>query len=994
MIFFIILTKMNYGGIKMNFEINEMYYGFKLLKEEYITEVQSTARIFQHVKSGARLLHLANEDDNKLFSIGFRTTPTDSTGVAHILEHSVLCGSKRFKTKDPFGEIGKSSLHTFLNAMTYTDKTVYPVASRNSVDFMNLMTVYLDAVLNPKIYENHEILRQEGWRYEIDPETNKLIYKGVVYSEMQGALSSPQEVLCSEIYRTVFPDTTYEYVSGGAPEDIPNLTQEDFENFHSKFYHPSNSYMFLYGDQDLDKCLKFIDEEFLCEFDAIEIPSKIEDTQEFLKPIEKNCYYSIGEEEEIKNKAYLALSFGFGETKNPMDLLTSEILYNMLIESSASPIKKALYKAGIGESMITKDDMNMDPTKEILFPIVVKNAEEAKKYEFKEIILNTLKKVTIEGIDKDQLKAAINTVEFNLREADPWRTANKGIQYMGRVLESWIYDGDPLIHLKYEEALNKIKAGIENRYFEEYIEKNMLKNNHSSLVVLVPERGLEARKVKALEEKLENYKNALSKEELEALILRNEKLKEEQIRKDTEEEKKTMPRLSIEEIEKKAEEIPQIVDFQDGVTILAHPISTNKIGYINFLFDGSVIEEKDIPYLGLLSNILGEVDTKDKPYLKLITEINKITGGIEFSNQVYTEKNNGKIYHPKFIIKAKAVLDNIKETLRLIEEIINTTAFEDLNRIKQIISEEKSKLQMKNISAGNTIGGNKVLAMVSLGEEYKERINGAKYYNFLCRLEAEFDTKAEDIRAIIARVYEGIFNKNNLIISIVCDKEDIDKIKENLGIVLDKLSQREIKQHYITAKAEGAIQGIITASNVQYVVKGFNFAELGRKYSGKMKVLQNILDNEYLYPMVRLQGGAYGCYMNLSNDGNVSLYSYRDPNLLRTIKVYDDTHSFLEKINYSKEDMEKFIIGTVGQTYRPLTPDKKGEAATKNYICNISFEELQQERDEILSTTVEEVKAYAELFDIGMKENYCCVVGNEGKIKEAKEIFNNIEVLL
>jgi len=357
------------GGIYMQFKTNEIYYGFKLLKEEKVEEAQSMARIFEHVKSGARLLHLENEDDNKLFSISFRTTPTDSTGVAHILEHSVLCGSRKFKAKDPFGDMAKSSLHTFLNAMTFTDKTMYPVGSRNSKDFMNLIDVYLDAVLHPRIYENHEILRQEGWRYELDENTNKLAYKGVVYSEMQGAMSSPEEVICSDIYRSLFPNTTYAFVSGGDPEVIPNLTQEDFEKFHSKFYHPSNSYIYLYGNQDLEACLKFINDEYLYEFDRIEIPSRIEDVKNFEGMIERTANYSIGEDENEENKAFLALNFAFEETRNGEAYLATKILYNMLIESSASPIKASLLKAGIGECIITRDDMNMDATKEILFPI-------------------------------------------------------------------------------------------------------------------------------------------------------------------------------------------------------------------------------------------------------------------------------------------------------------------------------------------------------------------------------------------------------------------------------------------------------------------------------------------------------------------------------------------------------------------------------------------------------------------------------------------------
>ncbi|KEZ87323.1 hypothetical protein IO99_05760 [Clostridium sulfidigenes] len=978
----------------MQFQINEIYYGFKLLKEEKVEEAQSMARIFEHVKSGARLLHLENEDDNKLFSISFRTTPTDSTGVAHILEHSVLCGSRKFKAKDPFGDMAKSSLHTFLNAMTFTDKTMYPVGSRNNKDFMNLMDVYLDAVLHPRIYENHEILRQEGWRYELDENTNKLAYKGVVYSEMQGAMSSPEEVICSDIYRSLFPNTTYAFVSGGDPEVIPNLTQEDFEKFHSKFYHPSNSYIYLYGNQDLEACLKFINDEYLYEFDRIEIPSHIDDVKNFEGMIERTANYSISEDEDEENKAFLALNFAFEETRNGEAYLATKILYNMLIESSASPIKAALLKAGIGECIITRDDMNMDPTKEILFPIVAKNADATKKSEFINVIMNTLKDLVDKGLDKDQLKAAINTVEFDLREADPWRTANKGIEYNDWVLNSWIYDGDPLVHLKYEDILNKIKTALDNGYFEKFIEKNMVKNSHCSLVVLTPKKGLEDARNKALEKKLENYRSSLSEKEIKELMERNRKLKEAQVRVDTQEEKDTLPKLPIEEVDKKVEKIPQEVVKEQGITILKHHIPTNKIVYINLLFDAKVIEEKYIPYLGLLKDVLGELDTEKRGYSQLITEIYKTTGGITFENQVYTEKNNSQAYHPKFIVKSKVIAENISSLLELVNEIITTTKFDDLSRLKQIIQETKSKLQMKIINSGHEVAMNRVFAQTSCGRGYWEKISGATYYEFICNLEKSFDKSGKEVRSNLIKVYETIFNKNNLIISVVGEEKEVETVVTNINKVICNIKTEPTKLYNLEHKSKKNIEAIITASNVQYVVKGFNFADLGYEYSGKMRVLLNILDNEYLYPRVRLQGGAYGCYSDMNKDGNLAIFSYRDPNLTRTIDVYNQAYKFLEEVDFTKEDMEKFIIGSVGQLYKPLTPDRKGEKAVADYICNVTQEDIQRWRDELLSTANEDIRSYASMIKIGMNENYCCIVGNEGKIKENKTIFNKTSKLL
>lgn len=978
----------------MEFKVNKIYYGFKLIEESVVDEIQSVARTFEHVKSGARLMHLENSDDNKLFSIGFRTTPTDSTGVAHILEHSVLCGSRKFKSKDPVGDIAKSSLNTFLNAMTYTDKTIYPVSSRNHKDFMNLMNVYLDAVLHPNIYENHEILRQEGWRHEIDPDTNKLSCKGVVYSEMQGAFSSPEEVICSNIYSSLFPNTTYAFVSGGAPDVIPDLTQENFEEFHRKFYHPTNSYIFLYGDQDLHKCLEFINDEYLMEFDRIEIPSHIEDVQAFEKMVEQTSEYSISEEEDEKNKTFLALSFACEKTSNAQEYLAMKILYNMFIESSASPIKTALLKAEIGECIITIDDMNMDPTKQMLFPIVVKNTDESKKDGFKKVIFDTLKVLVKNGIDKNLLEASINSVEFELREADPWRIANKGIQYNQWALNSWIYDGDPLAHLKYEENLNKIKVSINNNYFENFIEKYMINNSHCSLVVLNPKKGLEETKTKALDEKLQSYKASLSETELQELNARNEKLKEAQVSVDSQEAKETVPKLPIGEVSTKAEEIPQVAVKEQGVTILKHNIYTNKIAYINLLFDTSIMEEEYIPYVGLLGDILGEIDTAKRPYSELITEIYKNTGGITFENEIYTEKDNVEAYHAKFIIKSKVISENIPDLLWLINEIITSTVFDNASRIKQVIQEIKSKLQMRIINAGHQVAITRAFSKFSYADRYRDAAGGALYYEFICNLEKNFEASSNEIKNNLIKVYETIFNKNNLIVSVVGTESESEKLVSNINIILDNLKDDKFETPSVKWQPSKESEGIITASNVQFVAKGFNCAKIGYKYSGKMRVMENILVNEYLYTRVRLQGGAYGAIMEMHKDGNLAFVSYRDPNLTKTVSAYNEAYKFLEGADFTEKDMENFIIGTVGKIYKPLTPDKKGEKAVENYICDISYEDTQRERDEILSTTLEDIKSYANMIKMGMDQNYCCVVGNEGRIKENKDMFDKVSMLL
>lgn len=982
------------GGIYVKFTIGDTYHGFKLQSEEFINEIGSTARVFYHTKSGARLLHLENSDDNKMFSVTFRTTPQDDTGVAHILEHSVLCGSKKYKTKDPFGDMDKSSLKTFLNAMTCTDNTTYPVASRNHKDFMNLMNVYLDAVFYPRIYENHEILRQEGWRYEVDETTGKLGYKGVVHSEMQGALSSPEEVICSEIYKSLFPNTTYAFVSGGAPAAIPELTQEKFEEFHSKFYHPSNSYIILSGDMDIDNCLTLINDDYLADFDKIEVPSSIEMVPAFEKMNTLKGKYSLSEEDDDKDKTFMALTYVFGETKDPMEYLTTKILYNMIVESSASPVKKALLDAGIGECMLAIDDMNMDPTRQLMFPMAVKNTEASKADEFRKVIVNAFKAMAENGIDRDLIEASINSVEFELREADPWRSANRGIRFRSLAIDGWLYDGNPLAHLKYEKNLETIKAGVGNGYFEEYIRTHILENNYCSLVVLEPEKGLADKADKVIEEKLEKYRKSLSADEIQALKDRNEKLRQAQMRKDTKEEKMTIPRIKIEDIDKDVDRIPQKLDEKDGIKILCHEMDTNKIAYVDLYFNTEGAAAEDIPYLALLSDVLGEIDTDNTSYTKLITDINKYTGGISFSNKVYLKDNEPDKFYPEFVLKSKAMASQIPQLTGLIGEIISSTSFNNTKRLREIIKEIKSRLQMKVINSGDDYGVKEIFGQLSLSGAYEEKISGRNYYKFICSIDKNFDRDYKEIAERLHEVYSNIISKNNLLVSIVGDNEIIGAVEDNITKVTEGLSNSENMNQNKIDLSEKKSEGIITASNVQYVVKGFNFVQQGYKYSGKMRVLQNIIENEYLYPRVRLQGGAYGCYTEWCRNGNLAAFSYRDPNLTRTIDIYKALPEFIRTMNIDKDDMVNFIIGTIGRTYRPLTPDRKGEKAVENYITGRTVEDELREKKEILDTTMEELKIYVDLFEKGIVEHGFCVVGNEKNILDNKKIFDTTEYML
>ena len=976
------------------FKINDTYHGFKLLEQCKINEINSIARVFEHTKSGAHLIHLENNDDNKVFSVSYRTTPINNCGIPHILEHSVLCGSKDYKIKSVFRDISQSSLKTFLNAITFPDNTTYPISSRNTTDFYNLMDLYLNATLYPNIYENKEILRQEGWRYEFKDNGEDLCYKGIVYSEMKGALSSPAGLMCHQIYASLFPNTPYEYDAGGIPEFIPDLTQEEFEDFHRKYYHPVNSYMYLYGDQDLLKCLEIIDDRYLSNFDRIDMPSKIEIVEPFDKMNEVYTEYAITADEDDRNRTALSLNFVGPEDSDPETYITMKILYNMLVESSASPIKKALFSAGVGDSFITYGDMCIDPVKQSYISIVVNNSNPEQKDKFKNIIMSTLNDLVKNGINKELLEASINSIEFALREADPEKVANKGIEYMWRTIHSWLYDASPLNHLAFENTLNKLKEAANNKYFENFIEKYMLNNTHSSLVVLTPKKGLAEIKVKEMEDRLKEYRDSLSKEELTNLKERNEKLRASQVRKLTDEEVATIPKVPLNQVSKKAEEVSQVINKIDDVGVLLHEQPTNKISYINFLFDLNFVDPELLPYVSLLSQCLGEVDTKENSYTDLNTKIYKYTGGISFETKVLSDKDNENLVYPKLVLKSKVISNNMNTLFDIIKELLTSTSFENKVRIKEIIQENKSILQKHITGDADLVAFNHSAANLSLVYKYREIMGGISYYNFLCELERNFDERSSEIQASLVKLFNEIINKNNLIISFTGDKEDFNTTKPLLNSLLDNFKNIKFKSKSIDFNKKPENEGVIISSSVQYVCKSLNYKDLGHAYSGKMRVLKTILQAQYLMSKVRLQGGAYGCALLLREDNILGAASYRDPNLTETIDVFNNCYEFLNNMSYSQEDMDNFKIGALGLLDFPRPCELKGEIATENYIRGISQEDLQNHRDELLSTTLEDLKAFAPMFKQGMEQNNCCVLGNESKVTSCKNSFEKIITVL
>ena len=968
----------------MEHKIGTIVHGFAVTDRRSVREINSEAWSFEHKKSGAKLIFLANDDDNKVFSISFRTPPADSTGLPHILEHSVLCGSRKFPSKEPFVELVKGSLNTFLNAMTFPDKTMYPVASKNVKDFRNLMDVYLDAVFHPNLYEQPEILMQEGWHYELEAKEKEITYKGVVYNEMKGALSSPDALLQRKVRSVLFPDTPYGYESGGDPDDIPQLTQEQFVAFHERYYHPANSYIFLYGDLDISETLAFID-GYLAEYDELNCHSGIPRQKPFPQTVEKEMEYPVSSTEKLEDKTFFSLSFVAGEATDPEYSLALQILEHLLLETPAAPLKQALIDSGVGK------DASGILVESILQPMIgvrVSGSNPDQKDRFVKVVYQTLEKLVKEGIDKKLIESSINVFEFQLREAN-YEGLPKGLVYNMKVMDSWLYDGDPLVHLAYESALAKVKTALTGRYFEDLIKWLFMENTHRAVVMLKPCHGLEEKKTANLRKELAEFKAGLSDTELSKLVRRTKELKKRQETPDSKENLEKIPLLKISDIEPKVESLPLIEKKEDGAHILFHPQFTNRIAYVNFYFDVNAVPEELLPYLFLLARILGKVSVAGHSYSELSNEVNIHTGGIQFDVSAFSQSSTDEKFTPKLLVEAKALVEKLPQMLELVSKIINTSSYDDEKRLKELVQETVATWENSITGYGQAFVSNRVLGYFSPVARYTE-YGMLDFYHFVVDLERNFQSKVNEIKAKLREVAAYIFAKNHLLVSVAMEDENYADFTEVFPKFFAELPRRDDKPAQYQLKLSHDNEGLITSGKVQIVAKAANYQRLGFRYHGSMKVLETILRYDYLWSRIRVKGGAYGGSAKFERNGNLVFFSYRDPNLVETLAVYNEMADFLKHYDTEEREMTKYIIGTIGRLDVPLTPSMKAQRAAEQYIRGLSQPDRQKERDEILNAKPGDIRKLAALVDAAMQENYLCILGGEEKIKENKEVFGRL----
>lgn len=948
---------------------------YELIKEKYIEEVASNVKLLKHIKSGARILLFENNDENKVFSVGFRTPPTDDTGVPHILEHSTLCGSKKFPVKDPFIELLKGSLNTFLNAMTYPDKTVYPVASCNDKDFANLMEVYMDAVFYPNVYLHEEIFKQEGWHYELENVDSDIIYNGVVYNEMKGAFSSPEQVVMRESRHALFPDTTYGVESGGDPEFIPNLTYEAFKNFHHRFYSPANSYIIMYGNMNMEEKLNWLDEEYLSKFDVIKVDSHIDYQKPFTTPIHEEIFYPVGKDESLENKTYYSYNAVIGTYEDAKLNLAFQILNYALLEAPGAPLKQAIIDAGIGSDILSDFDSGL---LQPVLSIIVKDAQSGKEQVLDEVINKTLKELVTKGIDKKSIQAAINYYEFKYREAD-FGGAPKGLVYGLNAMETWLYDdNDPFTKLEYNAQFSSLKEELNTNYYEELINKYLLNNNHVAYVTVSPSNTLGAEKEQALKEKLAAYKASLTKEELEKLVNDTKALKEYQATPSTLEELATIPLLTREDIDDKVEPLYNEEQVLDGVKVLKHNVETNGIGYLNFCFNTKDVPNELIPYVGLLQNVLGYVDTTKYTYQNLTQEININTGGINPRTKIISIGDNDVL--PLFVFETKALYDKIPFVFDTVKEIITSSKLNNKRRLMEILGENKSQRQMMLMGRGHVASMNRAFSYIRSSSYYNELVDGISEYQFIEDLCLNFETKYEEIITNLEKVIKLIFRKENLIISYTATNNAYDKY---LTDFVNSLYKEEVQKGKFEFTPNLLNEGFRTPSTVQYVARVGNFKEVGN-YTGAFQVFAMALRYDYLWMQVRVLGGAYGCMSNFTRNGNVYFVSYRDPNLEKTMDVYMNIPNYIDSFNPSTDDLTKYIIGAIGMLDTPLSPKDKGARSFLAYLQNVTYEDLKQERHEVLNVTLDDIKALKPLIEKALNDNALCVIGNENKIEDSK----------
>lgn len=957
-------------------ELHKIYSGFRIDRIERIDEINGTAYEMEHEKSGARLIYIDSPDTNKVFNIAFRTTPQDSTGVAHIMEHSVLCGSRKFPLKEPFVELVKGSLNTFLNAMTYPDKTMYPVASKNDKDFHNLMDVYLDAVFYPRAANDPEIMMQEGWHYELDSVEDELTYKGVVFNEMKGVYSSPDSVLERELMHSLFPNTTYGVDSGGNPDTITDLTYDNFKAFYNVHYHPSNSYIFLYGTMDIEEQLRFINDEYLSHFDRIEIDTDVTEQAPFKEGKVITYPYSVGSDESIDNRTLHAFSYVLPSLTAEQSL-AFEVLTHALLTSPAAPLKQALVKSGIGSDV---SGYYLDSIRQPIWVVQASGSNIDKQSQLQMIVESTLCELCNDGIDKELLEASLNSIEFALRESD-FGGRPIGLAYIIRMMDNWLYGKDPLELLHYEKALVNIRNGLQGTYFEDLIRHSILDNNHKVLISLYPEQGLQDKKDAEVKAQLAEIKASMTQAELEAIVEQTKRLKLRQETPDSEDALVSIPLLELSDLSPEVEDVERRESLIGNTKLHFVPTFTKGINYVAYYFKLDCLTEDELFYADILSDIIGRVDTSKHTYEDLAKLINLNLGGLSSDITGISKVGKRDDFVPLMVVRSKALHAKLPELCHIVNEVIQDAQYTDVTRLTELVQEGKAIWDNELFRRGNTIVSQRVMAKVSKVGKFRDDGN-LGYYQKISEL-ATNPAALPLLPEKLVDVARKIFRSNNVEILFVGEEQELALFTKLMEPLVSGWNADVLPNNKLIIEHTNSNDGIITAGKVQYVAQGGNFIDHGFSHVGAMSVLETILRYEYLWIRIRVQGGAYGAFANFYDDGNMIFCSYRDPNLVETFNVYKELPKYLRQFTLTDREMRKYIIGTMSGLDVPMTPALRGPRAMGLYFSGATIEDKIAFRKQVIACRPEDIVALADVVEPVLKDHHICSMGNEQKIKEA-----------
>lgn len=960
-------------------KINETLHGFRITEIRELESQNSTVILLEHEVTKAKAIKIQNDDNNKAFGIGFRTPPKNSTGVAHILEHCVLSGSDKYTTKEPFMDMIKGSLQTFLNAMTFADKTIYPIASRNDTDYHNLMDVYLDAVFHPLVLSKEEIFRQEGWTLNYEDDT--LSYNGVVYNEMKGAMSGAEDQVSEKISTALLPDTIYRHNSGGDPYEIPSLDYEQFKAFHADFYHPSNSYLYFYGDGNLEKELAHA-QEFLAPYAYREVDSAILPQEPFEMPHIEEFTYSIGANESTENKDYIGLAYGVGRTTVAEDVFMTKLLEEVLIDSSASPLKKALLDAGIGEDFLSPDNDGLHQ----VFGIIAKHTSSDRMEEFLRIVRDTITEIAENGIDESLLEASLNKLEFSLIEG-PHASAKGVIQYI-QVLSGWLYDGDPLLMLDFTDSFARLREKVANGYLQEFVRERVLDNTHRVEIIARPEPGLFEKKDARVREELDARRDALNEAEKAALLSSTKALLDFQSTEDTPEDKATIPHLQLSELSPKVDRVTQYEEDYHGATLLHSDLFTGRIVYLDLAFDISHLSAEELAEVSHITSFLADVDTKNRSYDQVSNAIYRAMGGLTISPTVLEQVDTGTPL-PKVMVSAKFFADKQADAVAILNEVLYHSVFSDKKRIKEVLLEDRSTMEMSLIQSGHAIAIQRVLSYLNLPSYLQEVLGGLDSYFALQEITAKYDEMIEEKIVLWNEIYQKLFRKEGMLLSVTTDRAQFESLRDGWVGLVEKLPSIPSEPTVFTMKKRNK-EAFVSAAAVQYVSKGANLKEMGYAFSGDMTVLSGLLSILYLHTQIRAISGAYGAGLSLNHRGTLATYSYRDPQLSETIRVYDEMDAYLRSLELSDTELEDAIIGTINRFDPPMSPRQRGIGALSNRMTGNSYDRMEKALGEALETTQDTLRAHAEMLKSAMDEGYLCVLGSEEKIRENADLFDHI----